>query len=82
MPNVGLELTPLRSRVTCSTDWANQAPQIKDFSYIGFNQMLPLLMCCDRWQETLSQNSGLCIHLSLPALSQPAAKTPEQETEV
>ena len=25
-PNVGLELMTLRSRVTCSTDWASQAP--------------------------------------------------------
>ena len=31
MPNVGLELPTLRSRVACSTDWAMQAPLMMFF---------------------------------------------------
>ena len=31
MPNMGLELMTLRSRVTCPTNWASQVPLVSEF---------------------------------------------------
>ena len=36
MSNMGLELMTLRSRVTCSTDWASQVPLICDPFWVNF----------------------------------------------
>ena len=44
MPNVGLELTTLRLRVTCFTDWASQAPRPWSFLSLIFLLMSLLML--------------------------------------
>lgn len=59
MPNVGLKLTALRSRVTLLTHWASQMPLESDFFKKNF---LLTSFSGPIYSEKLNNNSKKCVY--------------------